>query len=86
MAIGYWKRNSEQSHNQTLELIHQKTFDPSDQLPSSNEVKQLKIRSVSSVDVTSKNERKSPYCNIQMNHSKGIEICKLIGWEISMIA
>ena len=51
MAIGYRKRNSEQSHNQTLELIHQKTFDPSDQLPSSNEVKQLKIGSVSSTQV-----------------------------------
>ena len=50
-AIGYWKRNSKQSHNQTLELIHQKTFDPSDQLPSSNEVKQLKIRLVSSTQI-----------------------------------
>ena len=48
--IGYRKRNSKQSH-QTLELIHQKTFDPSDQLPSRNKVKQLKIGSVSSTQI-----------------------------------
>ena len=48
--IGYRKRNSKQSH-QTLELIHQKTFDPSDQLPSRNKVRQLKIGSVSSTQI-----------------------------------